>query len=136
MGEEWRPPGTWHRWQAGVGVGFVLLGLLRWWTDTDEQWLGTIHVLFGLLQASVALYEPRRRRVRVGPAGLDVPGRWWRRATVPWSEVVDVRGNAGAWSEHLLLELADGRVVALPPGLAARTVAGWRERYAPGHRAS
>lgn len=131
MGEEWRPSASrgYARLQVGLAVLWLLLGLL-WWFVSDNAWMPALYLGLALLQGPATAHALWHQRVRVGPDGLDVPWRW-RRMTVPWSDGAGVRGNAGAWSEHLLLERTDGSVVGLPPGLPGRTVAGWRERYSP-----
>lgn len=83
--------------------------------------------------SSLACGLPRHRtyrasaplRVEAGGNGMRVV--WPLRSTyLSWDRIVEVRGNAGRWSEYLVVVRPDGSLVRLPPGLPQDVVDGWR----------
>jgi hypothetical protein len=74
-------------------------------------WSALLYLLVGVGSAVAAL-NLGRHRLELGPEGLRV-GRLIGSRWVAWAEVVEVRGNAGAWSEYPVLDLTGGRTLKL-----------------------
>lgn len=47
-------------------------------------------ISIGLLHGRLAAWGDRRRQLRVGPEGISVPGRFFRRLTLDWAEVASI----------------------------------------------
>ena len=91
--------------------------------------LTILHFGLAALTLAAAVHENYRRRVVASAAGLDLlEGR--RRVTIPWDTIDVVEGNAGRWSDHLVVQTRSGDFHRLPQGLDATTVAQWRSRFA------
>jgi hypothetical protein len=52
--------------------------------------LAVTMIAIGLLHGRLAAWGDRRRQLRVGDEGISVPGRFFRRLTLAWSEVAEI----------------------------------------------
>lgn len=85
--------------------------------------LGAVHLGAAALAGCVLASAP----LRVEADGNGMRVVWPLRSTyLSWDRIVEVRGNAGRWSEYLVVVRPDGSLVRLPPGLPQDVVDGWR----------
>jgi hypothetical protein len=52
--------------------------------------LGVAMLFIGVMHGRIAAWGDRRLELRVDDAGISVPGRWFRRLTLAWSEVAEI----------------------------------------------
>lgn len=86
--------------------------------------LGAVHLGAAALAGCVLASAP----LRVEADGNGMRVVWPLRSTyLSWDRIVEVRGNAGRWSEYLVVVRPDGE----PGSPPARTAPGRRRRLAP-----
>ena len=67
--------------------------------------MGVVLLVIGLLHGRIAARGDRRLELRVDDHGISVPGRFFRRLTLPWAEVAEI--TIGSTTARLIAK--DGR---------------------------
>lgn len=108
-----------------MGLLWLLSAALDGW---DGEWSSAFVHVPGMVIAGLMLLGGNRWRVETDNGGERVVGLV-RTTFVPWSDVAEIRGNAGAKSTHLVLVARSGRRLRLPlnPTIHRRLVALWQE---------
>lgn len=52
--------------------------------------LGVVMIVLGFVHGRIAAWGDRRLELRVDDAGISVPGRFFRRLTLPWPQVAEI----------------------------------------------
>ena len=67
--------------------------------------LAVVMLVIGLMHGRLAAWGDRKRHMRIGPEGISVPGRPFRRLTLAWSEVATIEMDNRA----AVITAVDGR---------------------------
>ena len=118
--DSWRSP------RRGLAYGFAAVCTGQAVVYGLQPGRRQLALIYAVVALACLAWASRVRRVRVSTDLQDLRVRDRDTMVVPWTQVREVRGDAGRWSTRAVMETHDGREVVLPEGLNVARVRQWQ----------
>ncbi len=118
--DSWRSP------RRGLAYGFAGCWAAQAAVYAIQPGRRLLALAYAVVAVACLAWALRIRRVQVSTDLQNLRVCERESVVLPWTQVREVRGDAGRWSTRTVVETRDGQVVLLPEGLDVARVRQWQ----------